>query len=165
MRPQCRQRFLDPGVTLHELGDLILVVCPGCQGCARVVPRTSEPAGCFAPRRLLCDGCGLLREYDGGELYLGSIAGTPVDPYFSLPLWLRTDYRGKTLWAYNLRHLGLMEAFVSASLREHRRREELGWQNQSLINRLPKWLKAGKNRGGVLRAIGRLKQTLIPPAR
>jgi hypothetical protein len=113
----------------------------------------------------VCDACGHVREHAGAELYLGPIAGTPVDPYFSLPLWLRTSYRGKTLWAYNLRHLCLMEAFVSAFLREHRRREGLGWQNQSLINRLPRWLKAGKNRGGVLRAIGRLKQTLISPAK
>jgi hypothetical protein len=112
-------------------------------------------AGHFAARRLVC-GCGRTREWDGQGVRIGA----PLDPYFGLPLWLQGNFRGRVLWAYNAAHLRLIEAYVGASLREHRRREGLGWHNRSLVNRLPKWLKSGKNRDGLLRVISRLKESV-----
>jgi hypothetical protein len=59
------------------------------------------------------------------------------DAYFGLPLWLTTDCRGHVLWAYNIAHLDLLEAFVSAQLRE--RGPILG--SMSLVERLHAWIK------------------------
>jgi hypothetical protein len=133
----------------------VLVVCPECRGCARIVLQRPEVNHYFAPRRLVC-ACGRTQAWAGREVGLGG----PVDPYFHLPLWLQGNFRGHVLWAYHLRHLLLIEQYVGASLREHRAQGASGWQNRSLLNRLPKWVKSGKNRDGVLRVIARLKQSV-----
>lgn len=133
-------------------GDPVLVVCPACRGCARIVPLSPEATHYFAPRRLVC-ACGRTREWVGRDVWLGG----PIDPYFHLPLWLRANFRGHVLWAYHERHLLLLEQYVSASLREHRRPGTSGGQYRGLLSRLPKWMKSGKNRDGVLRVIARLK--------
>jgi hypothetical protein len=79
------------------------------------------------------------------------VIGATVDPYFRLPLWLRADVRGHTLWAYNREHLAVLEAYVRAELRAR----TPNW-NASLVSRLPRWLKAAEARQSVLRAIARL---------
>ena len=55
------------------------------------------------------------------------------------------------MWAYNVRHLDLLEAYVAAKLRE--RGEPVPGAPMSLVERLPAWLKAAKNRAEVLRTI------------
>lgn len=160
MSGQAKLRFLDPGVILYEMLDEVLVVCPACRGCARIIRQDASTPGWFAPRRLVCGGCSCVRDWADKALCFATRAGVPVDPYFSLPLWLQANFRGRILWAFNPQHLRLLEAHVGASLREHRRREGLGWQNQSLVNRLPKWMTAGKNREDVLRVIARLQRSL-----
>ncbi|WP_225860809.1 MULTISPECIES: hypothetical protein [Streptomyces] len=87
--------------------------------------------------------------------------GSPVDPYFQRPLWLRASCCGNTLWAYNLRHLDLLEAYVQAKLRE--RGELAPGAPTSLVERLPTWLKTAKNRTEILRTIKRLRST-VPAA-
>lgn len=84
----------------------------------------------------------------------------PVDSYFHFPLWLQARCGRHILWAYNLRHLEYIEAFVQASLRERGHREEHGWSNRSLFSRLPQWLKAAKNREKILQTIVLLKQSI-----
>ncbi len=84
------------------------------------------------------------------------------DPYFYQPLWLSTTCCGELLWAYNERHLYFIERFVGATLREHRRRPESGWSNNSLANRLPGWLKAAGHRDEVLKACAKLRAKLPP---
>ncbi|MFD4246830.1 hypothetical protein ACFWP3_35365 [Streptomyces sp. NPDC058525] len=84
--------------------------------------------------------------------------GGIVDPYFQLPLWLQASCCGHVLWAYNVRHLDLLEAYVAAKLRE--RGELVPAAPTSLVERLPTWLKAAKNRTEVLRTIRRLRSTL-----
>jgi hypothetical protein len=83
------------------------------------------------------------------------------DAYFGLPLWLTTDCRGHVLWAYNIAHLDLLEAFVSAQLRE--RGPILG--SMSLVERLHAWIKDAKNRDDVIRAIHRLRRSRGGPRR
>ncbi|MEU6205330.1 hypothetical protein ABZ814_17315 [Micromonospora musae] len=61
------------------------------------------------------------------------------------------------LWAYNAEHLNLLEAYVSARLRERGR----DMRGQTLVERLPAWIKDGKHRADVLAGIGRLR-TLLP---
>ena len=158
-------RFVDTGEWLLDFAEEYLVVCPACRGCARVLPRDPEGAapGAFgvrlppwvAARRLVCVECGLIRETDGLN---GVGVGGESDGYFGEPLWLRTPCCGETLWAINRRHLERLEAFVGAKLREQERDPQHGWSNRSMANRLLGWMKAGKNRAEILRAIEKLKE-------
>ncbi|MFI0451253.1 hypothetical protein [Actinomadura sp. 6N118] len=101
-------------------------------------------------RRLRCPSCGLFR--DGYPA--STLIGASVDPYFRLPLWLRADSCGQVLWAYNMRHLDLLEAYVAARLRER------GSDTNSMLTKLPAWLKSAKHRQEVLRVIGRLRASV-----
>ncbi|HEY1011114.1 MAG TPA: hypothetical protein VGE07_00320 [Herpetosiphonaceae bacterium] len=153
MRRAAPRRFRDPQAALEDFADEILVACPRCAGCARVLPRDPADPSVFAPRRLICPACGLARERPGGPVSFGA----PRDCYFGLPLWLQAPCAGETLWAYNERHLALMEAAIGAMLRERRRAPVLGWRNRSAANRLPGWMKAASNRARVLKTIARLR--------
>lgn len=73
-------------------------------------------------------------------------------------MWLQADCSGHVLWAYNVRHLDLLDAYVAAKLRE--RGEVMPGAPASLVERLPTWLKAAKNRTEILRTIKRLRSTL-----
>lgn len=79
----------------------------------------------------------------------------PQDPFFGLPLWLRASVSGEELWAYNEAHLGVLEDFVTATLRE---REQP--RNGSLASRLPRWIKARKNRARVIAGLARMRERL-----
>lgn len=146
-------RFHDHGERLDDFTDEFLVVCPQCERCARVLPRDPAAAGLFAPRRLVCRSCGHVKDWAGHK-----VGGGDRDWYFGLPLWLRAPCCGETLWAYNLRHLQLIEDYVSAQLRESAPGPYFGWNNSSVASRLPKWIKDGKNRADLLKAIARLRE-------
>ncbi|MFE4599832.1 hypothetical protein ACFRKE_03165 [Kitasatospora indigofera] len=146
----------------YDFLDEVLVRCPRCDGCAVVMPHPGAPDDADAAvsgavnfrRRLRCRGCGFFK--DG--TVPAAVLGGPADPFFRRPLWLRESCCGQVLWAYNVRHLDLLEAFVAAKLRE--RGELLPGAPTSLVERLPTWLKAAKNRTEVLRTIRRLRSTL-----
>lgn len=82
------------------------------------------------------------------------------DWYFGLRLWLNTPCCGDELWAFNARHLAWLEGYIGATLREQWCDPKSGWSNQSALNRLPAWIKSGKNREDVLRGIEKLKHKL-----
>ncbi|MBD0300766.1 MAG: hypothetical protein ICV85_00905 [Tolypothrix sp. T3-bin4] len=150
-------RFNDNGDTIYSFMDEFLVVCPECSACARVVPISPEKvSSLFAPRRVACRKCGFTKDWEGSSL----ASGTAVDSYFQLPLWLQARCCTEVLWAYNLRHLCFIEAFVSALIRERSQDETQGWRNQSLASRLPKWLQSAKNRKQILKTIEKLKRSL-----
>lgn len=89
----------------------------------------------------------------GGPFMVPRLTG-PEDPYFALPLWLRRSCGGgQVLWAYNLPHLELLERYVAARQRE--RPPVAG--SQTLVERLPAWVKAAGNRDAVLAAIRALR--------
>jgi hypothetical protein len=64
------------------------------------------------------------------------------------------------VWAYNLEHLDLLRRFVAASLRERPPWYEHG-RKMTYIGRLPAWIKRAKNRDEVLRAIDRLRASVV----
>ncbi len=146
-------RFRDTGETLDSFVDEYLVVCPHCGACARVVPIDVRQSDLFAPRRVACRTCGYTKDWQEQTIHFGDAN----DSYFGLPLWLQTRVGDKLLWAYNLRHLELVEAFVRVSLRERRADVKTGWHNKSVTNRLPDWIQAAKNRKQILKAIERMK--------
>ena len=157
--------------------DPVFVVCPRCG--SRATAR--ETGRCAA--RLLCPSCTLAREWSGDRLHV-LVAGRPVvlrrdhgywqhpdtgqylkddeyelaegqDGRFGVPLWLRTECcGGHLLWANNDAHLGYLEAYVGATLRERPDGPSgLSWY-------LPAWMKQAKHRDEVLHALGRLRTSL-----
>lgn len=148
-----RKRFMDERQRISDFTEELLVVCPECQACAHVAPREPGQSALFDPRRLVCPTCGHIKEWDRQALYENSRLDWHTDPQ----LWLRIPCCGEVLWAFNWRHLQFIEDYVGAVLREHKRDPALGWSNQSMANRLPKWLNEAKNREEVLKAITRLR--------
>jgi hypothetical protein len=147
-------RFLDPHATIYDFAEEYLVACPQCGACARVLPSDAARADMFAPRRLACVRCGHTREWREGPVGFGA----EYDSYFGLPLWLQTPVGEHTLWAYNLRHLQLIEDYVRAKHRQRKPSVEAGQHNKSLASRLPRWIILAKHRQSVLRGIARLRQ-------
>ncbi|MFI2436311.1 hypothetical protein [Streptomyces sp. NPDC018693] len=158
-------RFRDPRSGIYEFLDSILVRCPRCEGVARVlaVPGEGARAALVAPRRLICRSCGPARTRDKGWVaFCGSSQGPARDPYFGAPLWLQTETRHGWLWAYNLRHLDLIRRFVAADLRERAPWYDTG-QKMTLLARLPAWIVSAKHRAEVLRALDRVRASVVTP--
>lgn len=139
---------------IEDFTDEFLVICPRCEARAQVLVRSAEPPMVAQPRRLVCEACGLVREWAGSVIQ--KVQGS--DWYFHLPLWLRVPCCGEVLWAHNWRHLQFIEEYVAADLREQRQHLSDGWGNRRLANRLPRWMKLAKNRAAVLAAIRKLRE-------
>lgn len=142
-------RFRDTQETLYDFTDEYLVACPQCGSCARVRPIDSTSTSYRSPRRVTCLSCSYTKDWQGTTITLG----TPVDAYFGLPLWLQIEVGDRLLWAHNDRHLQFIKSFVQATIRERSDGPGQGWRNQSVISRLPEWIKLAKNRKRVLKAI------------
>ncbi len=162
------ERFRDPGISWYGLLDEeILVRCPRCDGLA-VVLRRGEERGPFAPRGLFCAACGHGRTWEGDRI---GRYDDPEDPYFRLPLWLRSPCRGRTLWAYGRLHLDLLEEYVAAGHRERplaaggsgRPAFRVPAGARTLVEALPSWIKSAKHRDEILRAVARMRATLGAP--
>ncbi len=78
-----------------------------------------------------------------------------IDPYFGLDLWFKSSCRYGSIWCYNREHLSVLKSYVSAQLREN------SWCKWSYFTRLPKWIKASKNRETVLKTISQLENKKI----
>ena len=139
--------------------------CPRCGRVAHVTPVPGHDYGphyrYLPPRRLVCGGCGLTRTTDKSWAAFprGTVARA-TDPYFDLPLWLQIVTRHGWLWAYNLEHLDLIRRYVQAPLRERAPWYDHG-QKMTLTARLPRWIKTAKHRDEVLRAVDRLRASLV----
>jgi hypothetical protein len=84
---------------------------------------------------------------------VGVTLGGSSEPFFGRPLWLQTPCCGHGLWAYNSRHLDVLEDFVSARLRERTGESP----TMAMIPRLPAWMKKAQHRAEVTAAVGRLR--------
>lgn len=161
-------RFRDPGTYVYGYLDEILVRCPRCGGCATVTalrgPKTStsESVGLWSAAgfRLLCSACGHAAKRGRSSSWNLSRPQPPTDPAFGLALWLQTPCRGRTLWAFNARHLCDLAAFVAATHRVSGRDAEGGMSSRTMIASLPRWLILAKNRDDVLRGVERLRERL-----
>ncbi|WP_405975228.1 hypothetical protein OG496_46780 [Streptomyces sp. NBC_00988] len=145
-------RFHDPRATLADFASSILVRCPRCERIAHFGrgPCTTADGegGRCRESRVICRSCGLCR--------------IDMHRYFRPPLWLQTETRHGHLWAYNLEHLDPIRRFVAADLRERAPWYDTG-QKMTLVARLPAWMKSAKNRDEILRAVDRLRATVIAP--
>ena len=159
-KPDKNERFLDTGTKIYDFYEEFLVICPKCGKMAKVVIDEAEFAKLptrkllkfrnqfFAPRRLVCLNCLHRDQWKGTQI----LTGASVDWYFRLPLWLQISCCGEVLWAYNEKHLEMLENYVAAKLRE---RTVKG--RSSFLSKLPKWIKSAKNRDEILKAIEKLR--------
>lgn len=162
MEPQEHsERFADPGDTIYSLmADEVLIECPRCGKCAthKPVTRDADTRNWFAPRRLVCPHCGLTRDWQEKQIYRSWRESPARDDNFNEALWIRGSFGANEIWAYNWRHLKLIEKYVAAIHRQHIRDGKTGWANKSFVNRLPKWIGSRKNRDDILATIDRIKR-------
>ena len=117
----------------------------------------------FGPRRLVCSSCGYTRDHPGLRVVISPGRRSPVvDPFFGVPLWLQLPTRHGVLWAYNLRHLAVIERFVAAHIRERANFYDTR-QRMTMMAKLPAWLKHRGNREVNLRDIARLRESTWAP--
>jgi DNA-directed RNA polymerase subunit RPC12/RpoP len=145
----------------------VLVVCPKCSGQA-IVKSDDFSFRNYADKtiRVVCTKCGYNRQlinkptaavYSSGDEYTAGRElklGSPIDPFFHLPVWLKEPMGSNLLWAYNYEHLGFLRNYVEAKIRERNGQE---YFNKSLGSRLPKWLTSKNNRQEVLKIIDKLQ--------
>ncbi len=149
---------------IYDFAKEVLVVCPKCSGKALVRATDFDtPKYEISEVKIICAGCGfnknlenLSKRHDpkqkrGNVLIFGS----PVDPFFHLPVWLQADFSGEILWAYNLEHLDFLAAHVGAKLRE---RNGFKFRVRSIGARLPRWMTSAGNREAVLKVMEKLRE-------
>jgi len=146
-------RHLERRVAAWQLADRVLVVCPACSARAVLLQPVGSAEASQGGPRVRCSSCGLARAVD--PFAAGEPSSAPACR--GLPLWLTAPCCGRTLWAYNLRHVEIIEEIVAARLRERRRDPQLGWSNSSVASRLPRWVLAARHRRAALRALKRLR--------
>ncbi len=81
--------------------------------------------------------------------------GAGKDSYFGCELWLKTDFRGNLLWAFNAEHLAYLKKYIHAKLRERNDR-----QGFTLVEKLPQFIKSAKNREALLKEIEKLEKKI-----
>lgn len=153
---------------LYDFMEEVFVVCPYCSGKAIVrsnpesIQKVDENI-----TRVVCPNCGfskMLKEVrksvlmkTSRRIVLGRIMriGGSGDPYFWLPLWLKADCLGLSVWAFNYEHLKVIKEHIQA---EHRQRDLTNVRNKSIGSRLPKWMTAANNRKAVLKTIELLEK-------
>jgi hypothetical protein len=144
----------------RRVGPVYLTVRGRCGHCGRelhrvIGNRNSPPARRTATVR--CPGC---QHRTALPIQMSMESASAVDPWFGLPLWLQVRCCGEVLWARNPSHLAFLANYVGARLRER-----APYWNRSTVSRLPKWMKAAKNREEILAAIEHLRLTLVQPQR
>ena len=149
---------------IYDFAKEVLVVCPKCAGKALVrAVDIDTPKYEISEVRIICASCGFnktlenLSKRQDPNQKRGNILifGSPVDPFFHLPVWLQTDFSGEILWAYNLEHLDFLAAHVGAKLRE---RNGFQFRVRSIGARLPRWMTSAGNREAVLKSIEKLRE-------
>ncbi|AYQ33592.1 hypothetical protein DTQ70_16135 [Runella sp. SP2] len=130
------------------------VVKRNCDNCGQsidvTIPNNKEKV---EELTLPCANCGQVRTYkprnDAYRLIYNSIGA--CDPIFHLPLWFQIDIKGDTFWAYNRLHLVEIRSYVTAKLRERQTTT-----HTTMVECLPNFIKAAKNRMIIIKAIDKL---------
>lgn len=122
-----------------------------CYQCGRWLEKKIKGPKHTFECQLKCPGCGCVM--NESISWYRSPRLVAVDPYFGLPLWFCSEFRGEQLWAYNREHLTFLKGLIGARLR---RREPN--MNSSLVSRLPSWMLASKNRDAVLKLIRKMER-------
>ncbi len=128
-----------------------------CSNCAAeidiCIPNVNKKKEAIA---IKCTKCGETDNYKPRNIeqqwtYRG--IGKPSDNYFGLPLWLTDNFRGNDFWAFNYDHLEYLKEYISADLREKN-----GRTHWTMVEKLPDWMKSGKNREKLMKLISELER-------
>lgn len=150
------ERFFDEGLAIQDFSNEFLVVCPKCKSMAKVVSEetTSEKNKSLIIHKFICFCCHYREILQKKKAVINIYEDLSVqrDWHFRFPLWLQVSCCGENLWAYNLKHLEILEQYVSAKLRERNKKGR-----NSFLSKLPAWLKSAKNRKAILKSIEKLR--------
>lgn len=142
--PKCRSKALvSGGQPYKNINEYELDVQFSCIACGYTVKYFNTPK--FS---LYTNSKG--KEYKSRMMFLNG----PYDPYFGFEVWYSIDTKFGLLWAYNSKHLDVIENYIGSTLRS---RNGLEIQNNSIGSRLPQWVKDSKNREYLLKIIQRIK--------
>jgi len=140
-----------------NITDLIrynVIVKRHCDECGKhfevVVPNNKTKT---ANIHLACPHCGVARIYEprNEEYFLHYDGQAPTDPVFGLSLWFQCEIRGDLFWAFNRKHLLEIADYVSSTLRERKTK-----QYTTMVEKLPQFIKAAKNRELIGKAVDSL---------
>lgn len=138
-------RYTGPPTRLYAYMTHFSVECPKCSKEALVINQKNETGKI---RKLVCSNCSHTEQEVPGKTYQNSLIG---DPVFNLPLWLQGKFKGDVLWACNREHLSETRNYVASKLRERQT-----FTYTTMVERLPQFIKAAKNREGILKLIDKL---------
>lgn len=99
----------------------------------------------FGATRITCDRCGFARDLAPSEAH-------------DYELFFVTEFEGERLWATNRAHLDALIALLSRPSGERR----LPFPDSASFEALPKWLRAHRNRDGILAALAKMAATDTP---
>jgi len=144
------QRFNDQNKTLSDFYTEVWVVCPACAKKAIAKVNYEEKQA-----RLYCESCGYNKQ-SSTETRVFGVRGNwemAAHSYFGAELWLQYPFKNDVFFAYNGEHLDYLEAYIGATLREHKDRTHF-----TLLEKLPKFYHEAKNRKALLSLIEKLKR-------
>ncbi len=128
--------------------------CSHCASELKVeMPNVNEKKETIAVK---CSSCGKTENYSPRNIaqeWKYESTGKPSENYFGLPLWLTETFRGNNFWAFNYDHLEYLKQYISAELREKN-----GRTHWTMVEKLPDWMKSGKNRDKIVKLITELER-------
>lgn len=139
---------------LPKSDDPILVICPQCNSKALIFPDTEGTVKC------ICTKCSFYKNKSNKSRFFYWNKENPTDGYFGFNLWLQINCCGNSLWAFNNRHLNVLDSYINATLRERKTFKNQWCGNSSVVAKLPKWIKSHKNREQLIKAIQKLREKL-----
>lgn len=143
----------EPG---HWYGAMTAYVNVKCRECRQQIIRKAVIHTQTTKLHVKCENCGDECLYDASITKHPMHHGLMCDPVFGLPLWLQNTFGDDVFWAYHYDHLGLLEQYVAAKLRE-RGIHNKGSKNSLMFSRLPDFIKKAGNRKPMLKLIKELK--------
>ena len=80
------------------------------------------------------------------------------DPYFHYPFYFQASYRGKIIWALNREHLQYLIGYLTADIRTVQSDFYETYKTmRSQSDMLPAFMKAAKNRDGIVKLLTKLQ--------
>ncbi len=144
------KRFRDDKSILDYFTDIILIHCPKCNEKAELYDQNNG----FG--KTVCK-CGYFK-VERINLFGFVRNDCSVAPIMIKKLWLQKEYKGNLFWATNYEHLAFLKEYIQAEIRERiYETDNYAIRNQTMISRLPQFIKSRKNRDDLLKIISQLE--------
>ena len=143
------QRFSDQNHRLSHFYDHVDVVCLGCGKKATATADHEKKEA-----RINCLHCGYSK-ITGTAIEVMGMRGhlkVAANEYFDAELWYTAPFKNEEFMAFNREHLDYLEAYISATLREHKDRTHF-----TLLEKLPRFYHEAKNRDALLKLVAKLQ--------